>query len=100
MGEGRGRDSVTCHLAWILPPMLGGKEEGREGEGEGEEGSITIFKREAPVHEEQAPRRREAVDKSGRWTGCVVRGGEQGPGHVGGVEGVQVVERSVCGGRG
>jgi hypothetical protein len=50
----------------------------------------------APVHVELAPRRREAVAESGRRTGGVERGREQGPGHGGGVEGVQVVEKA-CG---
>jgi hypothetical protein len=44
------------------------------------------------VHVEQAPRRREAMARSGRRTAGVGRGGEPGPGHGGGVEGVQVVE--------
>ncbi len=46
----------------------------------------------APEHVQQAPRWREAVAKSGRRAAGVVRGGEQGPGHGGGVKGVQVVE--------
>jgi hypothetical protein len=52
---------------------------------------------QAPMHVEPAPRRREAVAVSGRRAGGVVRGGEQGPGHGGGVERVQVVESaSAC----
>ncbi len=47
---------------------------------------------QAPMHVEQAPLRREAVAVSGRRTAGVVRGGEQGPGHGGGVERVQVAE--------
>jgi hypothetical protein len=46
------------------------------------------------VHVQQAPRRREAVGTSGRRTARVVCGGEQGPGHGGGVERVQVVEEA------
>ena len=48
------------------------------------------------MHVELAPRRREAVAASGRRTGGVVRGGEEGPAHGCGAEGVQVVE-VVCG---
>ncbi len=44
------------------------------------------------MHIQQAPRRREAVECSGRRTAGVVRGGEQGPGHGGGVERMQVVK--------
>jgi hypothetical protein len=52
----------------------------------------------APVHEEQAPRRRKAVPVSGSWPHAVVGGaavgGELRPGHGVGVEGVQVVEQA------
>ncbi len=55
----------------------------------------------ASVYVELAPRRREAVPASGRRTGGVDRGGQQGPVHGGGVEGVQVVEVACgWGGRG
>ncbi len=54
------------------------------------------------MHVEPTPRRREAVVGSGGRASGVARGGEQGPGHGGGVEGVQVVEeeRVVCRRRG
>jgi hypothetical protein len=45
------------------------------------------------MHVELAPRRREAVFGSGSRTGAV-GGGELGPGHIGDVEGVKVVERT------
>ena len=53
----------------------------------------------APVHEEQTPRRREAVTQSGaRW--CAGRsGGEVRPGHGDGVVHVQVAEEA-CARRG
>jgi hypothetical protein len=47
------------------------------------------------VHVQPPPSRREAVADSGRRTAGVVRGREQRPGHGGGVEGVEVVEK-VC----
>ena len=53
--------------------------------------SILVYA-QPPVRVELPPRRREAVPASGGRTLGVVRGGEQGPGHGGGVEGVQVVE--------
>jgi hypothetical protein len=46
----------------------------------------------APVHVQQAPRRREAVTSSGRRTAGVVCGREVGPDHCGEVERVQVVQ--------
>ncbi len=47
------------------------------------------------MHVELAPRRREAVAGSGRRAGAV-GGGELGPGHIGGVEGVEVVETFIA----
>jgi hypothetical protein len=71
----------------------------RVGKGERKSAAFTSH-RYAPVHVELAPRPREAVAVSGRRTGGVERGREQGPVHGGGVEGVQVVEtacgRGVC----
>jgi hypothetical protein len=46
----------------------------------------------ATMRVELSPRRREAVPVSGGRPGPVRRGREQGPGHGGGVEGVEVVE--------
>ena len=54
----------------------------------------------APVHVEQAPRRREAVAGSGERWGAGRGGGEVGPGHGGGVVDVQVAEIGACARRG
>jgi hypothetical protein len=43
------------------------------------------------MHVELAPRRREAVPPPGSWPGATRSGREQGPGHVGWVERVEVV---------
>jgi hypothetical protein len=54
----------------------------------------------APVHVEQAPRRRESVTGSGRWAIDIVHCREQGPGLGCGVERVQVVKIVGCERRG
>ena len=61
--------------------------------------SLLTREKHAPVHVEQAPRRREAVSVSGRRMAGVVRDREQRPGHGGGVERVQVAKK-VCGAMG
>ncbi len=54
--------------------------------------SITLLAK-ARMNVKLAPRRREAVSVSGRRAGAV-GGGEQGPGHGGDIEGVEVVEEA------
>ena len=58
----------------------------------------TFIVREAPVHVEQAPRRREAVSESGSWRGAEVVAGEVEPGHGSGVVDVDlVIFIGICG---